>query len=283
MTILDLLNQSAIRLSDAGVADPRREASSLLAFALDKPSAFLIAHPEYELTTDETERFESYVARRANREPFQYITEQQEFYGLDFEVTPDVLIPRPETEILVEEAIRELNKLKKLSGPTFCEIGVGSGCISVSILHNVPNATAIATDISKNAISIAQRNSENHGVADRLTFIAGDLFAGIDHKFDLIVSNPPYIPDADLSDMQKEVRNFEPHNALFAGPDGLDIIRRIVSEAPEHLNPGGLLLIEIGFGQSKVLGDLVDPSIWSKPEFLPDLQSIDRVLKVRLR
>ena len=286
MTILDLLNQSAKRLTDAGVADPRREASSLLAFALDKPSAFLIAHPEYELTTDETERFESYVARRANREPFQYITEQQEFYGLDFEVTPDVLIPRPETEILVEEAIRELNKLKELNTLrelTVCEIGVGSGCISVAILHNVPNVTAFATDISIKAISVAQRNSENHGVADRLTFIAGDLFAGIDHKFDLIVSNPPYIPDADLSDMQKEVRNFEPHNALFAGPDGLDIIRRIVSEAPEHLNPGGLLLIEIGFGQSKVLRDLVDPSIWSKPEFLPDLQSIDRVLKVRLR
>ncbi|MBK8302911.1 MAG: peptide chain release factor N(5)-glutamine methyltransferase [Pyrinomonadaceae bacterium] len=286
MTILDLLNQSANRLSEAGVADPRREAASLLAFALDKAPAFLIAHPEYELTDDEAARFDGLMARRANREPFQYITEQQEFYGLDFEVTPDVLIPRPETEILVEEAIRELNKLNELNTLrelTVCEIGVGSGCITVSILQNVPAATAIATDISEKAIGVAMRNATSHRIADRLTFIEGDLFAGVTEKFDMIVSNPPYIPDADLTDMQKEVRDFEPHSALFAGADGLDIIRRIVNEAPEHLNRGGLLLIEIGFGQSKVLGDLVDPSIWSKPEFLPDLQSIDRVLKVRLR
>lgn len=280
MTILDLINKSTTRLSDACVADPRREASSLLAFTLDKPSAFLIAHPEYELTGDEAARFESYITRRANREPFQYISGRQEFYGLEFEVTPDVLIPRPETEILVEEAINELNKLKE---PTFCEVGVGSGCISVSILHNVPNATAVATDISEKAIAVARRNAGKHGVADRLTCIEGDLFAGVNQKFDIIVSNPPYIPYADLTDMQKEVRDFEPHNALFAGTEGLDIVRRIIDEALEHLNPGGLLMIEIGFGQSELLRDLVDQTIWSKPEFLPDLQGIDRILKIRLR
>ncbi|MBK7391831.1 MAG: peptide chain release factor N(5)-glutamine methyltransferase [Chloracidobacterium sp.] len=286
MTILDLLNKSANRLSDAGVADPRREASSLLAFALDKPSAFLIAHPEYELTDEEASRFDGFIARRANREPFQYITERQEFYGLDFEVSPDVLIPRPETEILVEEAIRELNKLKelnRLSELAFCEIGVGSGCISVSILHNVPNATAIGIDISEKALAVAGRNAANHGVADRLSLQIGNVFAGVTNKFDMIVSNPPYIPDADLTDMQKEVRDFEPHNALFAGADGLDIIRRIIDEAPEHLNKGGLLLIEIGFGQAEILRGHIDQTIWSKHEFIPDLQGIDRVLKVRLR
>lgn len=283
MTIFDLLNQSAKRLSDAGVADPRREAASLLTFALDKPSAFLIAHPEYELTIDEAARLDEYIARRANREPFQYITGRQEFYGLDFEVTPDVLIPRPETEILVEEAIKERKKLNELNKLAFCEIGVGSGCIAVSILHNVPAATAVAIDISAKALAVAERNAERHGVAGRLSFQIGDIFDAVTDKFDVIVSNPPYIPDADLTDMQQEVRDFEPHNALFAGTDGLDIIRRIIDDAPEHLNRGGSLLMEIGFGQSKVLGDIVDLRIWSRLEFIPDLQGIDRVLKVRLR
>lgn len=283
MNISSSVSSAAEILKDACVADPRREAASLLALALYRPSSFLIAHPEYELTEDETARFDGFIARRAAREPFQYITERQEFYGLEFGVTPDVLIPRPETELLVEEAINELKKTNELKKVAFCEIGVGSGCISISILHNVPNAAAIAIDISKKAISVAQRNSENHGVADRLTFIEGDLFAGIDHKFGLIVSNPPYIPNVDLTEMQKEVRDFEPHTALFAGTDGLDIVRRIIDKAPKHLDSGGLLLIEIGFGQSKILRDLVDQTIWGKPEFIPDLQGIERILKVILR
>lgn len=286
MNISTALKYAAEILNDSGVANPGREASSLLAFALDKPSAFLIAHPEYELTNDETDRYEGFVERRANREPFQYITGRQEFYGLDFQVSPDVLIPRPETEILVEEAIRELNKLKelnKLSELAFCEIGFGSGCISVSILHNVPNATAIGVDISEKAIAVAERNAARHGVADRLTLIKGDLFAGIDQKFDMIVSNPPYIPFADLTDMQKEVRDFEPHNALFAGNDGLDIVRRLIEEAPEHLSPCGLLLIEIGFGQAEKLRGRFDLSIWNEPEFLTDLQGILRTVKALIR
>ncbi len=280
MNISSTISTAAETLKLAGVADPRREASSLLAFALDKPSAFLIAHPEYELTDDEAARFDGFIARRAYREPFQYITGRQEFYGLDFQVSPDVLIPRPETETLVEEAIRELNKLSEI---VFCEIGVGSGCISVSILHNVQNATAIGVDISEKAIAVAERNAARHGVADRLTLIKGDLFAGVDHRFDLIVSNPPYIPFADLTDMQKEVRDFEPHNALFAGNDGLDIVRRLIEEAPEHLSPCGLLLIEIGFGQAEKLRGRFDLSIWNEPEFLTDLQGILRTVKALIR
>ncbi len=283
MTIVELLAKSASRLQDGGVAEPRREAASLLAFALDKPNTFIIAHPEYELTGEEATRLEGFVARRAAREPFQYITRRQEFYGLEFEVTPDVLIPRPETEILVEAAIKELNKPTELKKLALCEIGVGSGCISVSILANVTSAAAVATDISEKALAVAARNATRHGVADQLTLIEGDLFARIDQKFDIIVSNPPYITDADLTDMQKEVRDFEPHNALFAGTDGLDILSRIIGEAPAHLNPSGLLFLEIGFGQSKILGDIVDLTIWSKPEFIPDLQGIERILQVRLR
>lgn len=286
MNIADALKNAADILENAGVADPRREVASLLALALDKPNTFLIAHPEYELTDDEKIRFESFTARREKREPFQYIAGRQEFYGLDFEVTPAVLIPRPETEILVEQAIRELNKLKeldKLNKLTFCEVGVGSGCISVSILDNVPDATAVATDISDEAIAVARRNAERNGVADRLVLKQGDLFAGVSEKFHMIVSNPPYIPDADLARLQPEVRDYEPHNALFSGTDGLRIISRIINEAPEHLISGGLLLMEIGFGQAKKLGAYFDPSIWHEPEFLWDLQDIKRIVKNSLR
>ncbi len=279
MNISNALSSAAAILKEAGVADPRREAASLLALALDKPNTFLIAHPEYELTADEVVRFDSFVARRANREPFQYIAGWQEFYGLEFEVTPDVLIPRPETEILVEEAIKEL---RKLDSPTFCEIGVGSGCISVSVLHNVPNATAVATDISDKAIAVARRNAERHGVTDRLVLKHGDLFAGVEGKFDMIVSNPPYIPDADLAEMQSEVRDFEPHSALFAGSDGLDIVRRIIDEAPAHLNPDGPLVMEIGFGQDDAIESTIDSALWSRTEFLGDLQGIPRILHSRL-
>ena len=283
MNITDALVSASQRLDAAAVADPRREAASLLALALDRPNTFLIAHPEYELSDGEAARFDGFVARRERREPFQYIARRQEFYGLDFEVTPDVLIPRPETEILVEEAIKELGKLaelSKLSELRFCEIGVGSGCITVSILRNVPDATAVATDISEKALTVARRNGERHTVADRLVLKQGDLFGGVEDKFDLIVSNPPYVPDGDLLDMQLEVRDFEPHNALFAGDDGLDVIRRIISQAPGYLKANGLLLVEIGSGQSSLLVETLIGAEWS-PAFARDLQGIERVLMLR--
>lgn len=284
MNISSALTHAADILDAAGVADPRREAASLLALALDKPNTFLIAHPEYELTADEATIFESYVARREKREPFQYISGRQEFYGLDFEVTPAVLIPRPETEILVEEAIKELNKLKELNPLKelrFCEVGVGSGCISVSILANVPTATAVATDISAAAIEVAGRNAERHNVADRLTLVEGDLFAGVEGKFDLIVSNPPYVPDADLTGMQSEVRDYEPSSALYSGRDGLETIRRLIADSQQYLNSKGIVLIEIGHDQSESVRELIDPAVWIDRDFLKDLQGYDRVVRLR--
>lgn len=274
MNISTALSNAADQLKAASVADPRREAASLLALALDKPNTFLIAHPEYELTSDEATLFESHVARREKREPFQYIAGKQEFYGLDFEVAPAVLIPRPETEILVEETIKEL---QKLDNPRFCEVGVGSGCISVSILANVANATAVATDISAAAIEVARRNAERHNVADRLTIIQGDLFAGVEGKFEMIVSNPPYVPDDDQVKMQPEVCDYEPHSALFAG-DGLEVVRRLIDEAPRFLIPEGSLLIEIGIGQSdQIVADRFDIN------YATDLQGIERTLIARIK
>lgn len=278
-SLADAIALAAARLKTAGIDDFRREAASLAAFVLDKDPVFLIAHPEYHFSTDESARYDEAVFRREQREPFHYITGVKEFYSLDFAVAPGVLIPRPETELLVEDAI---DILRKASEPSFLEIGVGSGCISVSILHNVETAIAEGVDISSVAVEIAKANAIRHDVADRVNLRLGDVFDGISGKFDLIVSNPPYIPDADLSSLQAEVGIFEPHSALFGGVDGLSIIRRIVDGSPQFLRSRGYLLIEIGFGQGASVKNLFDPSIWSEVKFIRDLQSIDRIVKARL-
>ncbi|MEO6656089.1 MAG: peptide chain release factor N(5)-glutamine methyltransferase [Pyrinomonadaceae bacterium] len=280
MIISDALSAAAQILGENGVADPRREASSLVSLALKKEAVFLVAHPEYELTEDESMRLDDVLNRRAKREPLQYITGSQEFYGLDFEVNPDVLIPRPETEILVEAAIKILSGLP-LS--TFCEVGVGSGCVAVSILKAVPDTRAVGVDISKEALTIAWRNAERHDVVDALSLREANVFEGLSGEFDLMVSNPPYIPDGHRESLQAEVVRFEPLSALFAGSDGLSIIRRIIDGTPKFLKPNGFLLIEIGFGQAEIVKDLFDFSIWKTVECLPDHQDISRVVRSQLR
>lgn len=271
---------AAAKLQAAGIEDPRREASSLLAFVLAKDAVFLFAHPEFTLSNDEIANFAAVVERRANREPFHYIVGEKEFYGLEFLVAPGVLIPRPETELLVEDAI---NFLSELPQPQFLEIGGGSGCISVSILHNVPRSTAIGVDISQAAIDIAAENAKRHNVAERLALKLGDVYRDVEGEFDLIVSNPPYIPDSDLATLQTEVAGFEPHSALFGGDDGLDIVRRIVADAPQFLKEGGQILIEIGFGQAAGVKELFDSAIWEDIGFIRDLQGIERHAKAKIR
>ncbi|HKP69056.1 MAG TPA: peptide chain release factor N(5)-glutamine methyltransferase, partial [Pyrinomonadaceae bacterium] len=253
----------------------------LLARALQKDKTFLYAHPEASLSDDEKALFESHLSRRAAREPFQYITGVQEFYGLEFEVTPDVLIPRPETEMVVEEA---LAILKDEETPSFCEIGVGSGCISVSILHGLPRARAVSVDVSSAAIAVARRNAKRHGVGERLELIESDVFERLSNKtFRVIVSNPPYVPVSDFAGLQPEVRDFEPHNALTDGSDGLSIIRRIIDDSPRFLGPRGRLLMEIGFDQSEKVATMFDLAIWSTPDLVPDLQGIPRLVSARLK
>jgi release factor glutamine methyltransferase len=275
MRIDEALREAAHRLELAGVADPRREAASLLAFALRKPHAFLIAHQEYHLADDQKRVFEEIVARRENREPFQYITGRQEFWGLEFMVAPGVLIPRPETEVLVEAAIEHLQHQEH---PTFVEAGVGSGCISVSILHSLETATAVATDISPAALKIAQKNATRHRVNDRLELRSTDLLDGVVSKPDLVISNPPYIPDADIPRLQPEVRDFEPREALAGGMDGLHVIRRLVVDASHILGARGVLMMEIGAGQATAVADLFDADEWGSPEFRNDLQAIPRII-----
>jgi len=258
------------------VPEPLREASLLICLAIKKDKAFLIAHPEYELRVDERSLLQDFANRRANREPYQYIAGHQEFYGLEFEVTPDVLIPRPETEILVERAIRSLTE--RPGSSTFLEVGVGSGCIAVSILASVSNSIAAAVDISDKALAVAGRNASKRGVSERLRLFVSDVYTNVEQRnFDLIVSNPPYVPNADLETLQPEVRNFEPYASLSDGGNGLSIVEKLIRGATNFLKPGGELLIEIGFDQSPRVENMFDARLWETVEFLPDLQGIPRI------
>ncbi len=273
--ISEKLREATDILQTSGISEPRREAVSLLAFSLQKDKTFLITHPEYKLSAEEEKRFQEFLQRRAHREPFQYITGNQEFYGLDFAVTPDVLIPRPETELIVENAIKLLPKKAR-----FCEVGIGSGCISISILHKVETAHAVGLDISENAMQIAEKNAKRHQVLDRLQLKISNVFEVLkDEKFDLIVSNPPYIPRQDFEILQTEVRDFEPKIALTDGKNGLSIIEKIINDAPQFLKLHAFLLMEVGFNQAIEVKEMFSPKIWQTIEILPDLQNIPRMVK----
>lgn len=279
--VSETLRTAAEILRQNGIAEPRREAGSLLSLALREDRGFLIAHPEYSLTTEEANLFQTFLERRARHEPLQYIRGRQEFFGLDFTLTPDVLIPRPETELIVEAAIEILREKKT---PLICEVGVGSGCISTAILHEIKNAAAIGLDISEKALEIARVNAENNKVADRIDLKISDVFEILnDEKFELIVSNPPYVPNEDFASLQTEVRAFEPRHALTDGKDGLSIIEKIISGTPRFLQPEGFLLMEIGYNQSPKVREMFDMNVWEKLEFLPDLQGIPRTVRARIK
>lgn len=277
--IAERLREASGTLHSSGIIQSRREAYLLLALALKKDKTFLIAHPEYELSGEEEKRFKDFLIRRASREPFQYIAGKQEFYGLDFATTKDVLIPRPETELIVETAIEILRAKRNLN---FCEVGIGSGCIAVSILHKIKTARAIGLDISPKALEIAAGNAATHEVSNRLELKISDVFEVLQNeKFDLIISNPPYIPSEEIENLQAEVRDFEPIIALTDGDDGLSIIEKIIVESPKFLNKEGFLLLEIGFGQADKVREIFEPEIWRVVEILPDLQGIPRMVKAQ--
>ncbi|QQS32007.1 MAG: peptide chain release factor N(5)-glutamine methyltransferase [Acidobacteriota bacterium] len=281
MNVAEGLDLATKRLAAAGVANERREAVSLMMHAIGKDRTFLYAHREYVLSDADENNFSDFLERRANREPLQYIIGVQEFYGLEFEVTPDVLIPRPETELLAEQGLEIMESVP--DDPRFLEIGVGSGCISVSILKHVPNARAVAVDISRAAIAVAERNAVRHGVRDRITLIQSDVYENVEGKFHLIVSNPPYIPDEDIADLMKEVRGFEPPPALAGGSDGLSIMRRIIDGAPDHLHEGGAILLEVGAGQAGAVALLLDRSLFAFVQVQNDLAGIGRMVGALLK
>jgi len=279
VSIRSALADGARTLGANGVTEPRLEASSLLGHATSRDRAFIITHADDALTPEELETLRSLVARRAAGEPLQYLTGHQEFFKLDFEVSPEVLIPRPETEIIVEVALEFLGDKP---APIFADIGTGSGCIAISLLNELSAARAVATDASPAALRVAQRNADRHAVTDRLTLIESDCFSALDPvgKFDLIVSNPPYVSDRELETIQREVR-YEPRAALAGGPDGLDVIRILLHEAPWFLRSGSHFVFEVGFGQDLTVEQLIDREVWDLIEIRRDLQSVPRTVILR--
>ncbi len=250
-------------------------------FTLDCDRAYLYGHPEKELTEEDNSRYHQALAQRSTGLPAQYITGHQEFWGMDFIVSPQVLIPRPETEHVVERVLEVLRDPRvQFANSRIVDVGTGSGCIAVALAKELAQAEVHATDISTGALDIARANAARHNLQDRIAFHQTDLLAGIEkNAFDVVVSNPPYVGLAEEDQVQLEVRKFEPRNAVFAGETGLEVIHRLVPQAYSVLKQGGWLVMEIS---GTIVGSAQQAvTSWKNVQILPDLQSIPRVLSAQ--
>lgn len=258
-TIAGVLRHGSTRLQEAGIDTSRLDAELLLMEVLGWSREDLYRNPEGELREAQAERFESLVSRRLRAEPVAYVTGTQEFWSLDFRVTPDVLIPRPETEHLVEIVV---GFLASRPGPCrVLEIGTGSGAVAVCLARECPETEIWATDVSAPALDVARDNAARHGVAGKIRWLRGDLFApvqGLAGWFDVLVSNPPYVPSGAIGALQRDVRDWEPALALDGGADGMDFYRRFVREGVGYLRDGGMLAVEVGAGQGRAVSRLLD-------------------------
>src|SRR5262247_327928 len=261
-TIAEALKEAGERLRAASVPNDLLDAQTLLAEAGGFDRTYLIINFNQQLSGGSLSAFQAMVDRRAAGEPLQYITGREEFFGLDFEVTPDVLIPRPETELIVEEAIR-IVQLDGVARPVIVDVGAGSGCIAVALARELAAA--------------------RHGLGDRVDFIASDLLdAFAEEEFaDFILSNPPYVSEKEMPSLQREVRDWEPRTALTDSNDGLSLYRRLLKDAPSRLRPGGHLICEMGYTQSEKISNMIDRRVWGGPRLLDDLQGIPRTIVLR--
>lgn len=280
MTLAGWLRQAEVRLALGPHPErARRDAETLLLHLIQREKAFLIAHPDQPLRAQDAARCDALVERRAAGEPLQYITGEQEFYGLPFQVNDSVLIPRPETEFLVERA---LELAAPFEAPRVVDVGTGSGAIAVAFAAHCASATVMARDISEAALQVAAANAARNKVDARIGFSKGDLLADFaPQSADLVLSNPPYVPVTDCATLAVEVREHEPHLALFAGEDGLSIYRRLIPQAQAVLVAGGWLLLEIGYGQAEAIRTLLAAAGLAAIEFVRDLQGIERVAVAR--
>ncbi|OPZ86006.1 MAG: Release factor glutamine methyltransferase [Firmicutes bacterium ADurb.Bin419] len=262
-----------LKLSD--IDAPVVTAGAILCFYLGCNKAFLYSHDDYLLTEAERDSYFDAIKRRIAGEPLQYITGSQEFMSLDFSVSPDVLIPRQDTEILVEAVIRAAKDKKSV---TILDVGTGSGCIAISLAYFIKNSKVTAVDISRGALSVARNNAVKCGVEDRITFIESNLFSNIPPlNFDIIVSNPPYIPAQDIESLERQVKDFEPRSALDGGKDGLNFYRRITKDSVSFLNIDGLLAFEVGINQSRDVVEIMKES-FKEIKIEKDLAGIERVV-----
>ena len=250
------------------------EAKVILCHVLDVEPIELVLAKQRLLSQDEQRRIDDFVTGRIKRVPLQYLVQKQGFYGFDYFVNESVLIPRPETETLVERIINTI----KIPNPKILDIGVGSGAIAITLAMHFPFSSVVGSDISENAIEVAKKNAIFHNVSERVQFVLSDLFENIEGKFDLIVSNPPYIPIGDLETLEPEVTEYEPHIALFAGEDGLDIYRRLIPKAKEHLNPNGYLYFEAGHNQYEAIEALLKENDFKSVDHFSDLNGIPRFI-----
>jgi release factor glutamine methyltransferase len=269
MTLQTALRQGRDLLSGGGVAEPKLTAEVLLMHALHCERSYLYGHPEHELTELEWIHFGRYLHERLKGKPTQYITKVQEFYGREFAVSPDVLIPRPETEHSVECAMEKAPGAKRV-----VDVGTGSGALAVTLALELKTRT-VATDISPAALAVARENARSLGAS--VDFACCDLLSAIGAKFELVVSNPPYVPDGEVPGLQREIREWEPHVALSGGADGADLYRRLIPEAGRVLEPGGWLVMEIGYRSEPPVRAAFDQR-WTAIETRHDLAGLPRVI-----
>jgi release factor glutamine methyltransferase len=283
----ELLLSAIAHLEAHDVGSPRLNAEVLLMFSLNVDRAYLYAHSDRELTPEEISRYQEALDLRSQGVPSQYITGHQEFWGLDLIVTPAVLIPRPETEHVVETTL-ELVRSQKIERPKIVDVGTGSGCIALALAHELPNADIHAVDVSPAALEIARANAARLQLSERVHFDESDLLSVFNQQsksdsqeslFDFVVSNPPYVGECEADKVQREVKKFEPKIAVFGGYEGVDIIRRLIPQAHALLKPGGWLLMEIGYTQESAVRALLED--WSEVRSIPDLQGIPRVIAAR--
>lgn len=302
MDVRSALKEAMARLRAAQVPSHALAAELLLMHALDRDRTWLYTHPEAPLDSAAAENYFALVGRRTAGEPVQYLTGKQEFWGLEFEVTPAVLIPRPETELVVEIALERLAQrgIKIQSGAgapgvplRIADVGTGSGCLAVALARELPHAEILATDISAAALDLGRRNAARHAVSNRIHFLQTNLLEAVSlsplatsHSplpFDLIVSNPPYIARDEAASLPREVRDYEPSEALFPGPTGLEIYARLIGQAGLLLSTGGILVLELGYGSSERVREMVTvQQRWHKVSIANDLAGIPRVLSAAL-
>jgi release factor glutamine methyltransferase len=299
MDVRTALKQGLAQLREAHVPSFTLAAELLLLHVLGRDRTWIYAHPEEEISAADAERFFALIARRANGEPTQHLTGKQEFWGLEFEITHDVLIPRPETEHVIEVAldrlaVRELRAGRKQTltgeGLQIADIGTGSGCIAIALAKELPSATIFATDISRAALAVARRNAARHGFSDRIHFLESNLLeASVDSPLatrhsppplDLIVSNPPYIGRREAAELMREVRDREPEIALYGGEEGYEFYADLVTQSAAHLKPGGLLVLELGHNSLPAVQPLLDAPTWTNAGVTNDLAGIPRVIAV---
>ncbi len=271
-----LIGRGAERLTFAGLETPQREARLLLAHVLDTAAAELILSPDRRVTLDEKRRFDELIDRRAEREPFAYLTGRRDFWSLELEVSPATLIPRPDTETLVETAL-------KIAGApqtplSILDLGTGTGAILLALLAELPRAEGLGVDVSAAALEVARRNAIHAKVAPRAQFAISSWWSHVRGAFDLIVSNPPYIPSRDIGGLDADVRDYEPHLALDGGPDGLGAYRAILSDPLPRLSPRGALIVEVGIGQAGDVAAMMRDSGLHYTAIRRDLGGVERVV-----